>query len=219
MTAFLPNIPNAGDFLDTTSQPQLRTNNQALDSRFGVDHYKFSDATGQSGKHNKVTTPIFIDSPPTSNPPVVIQTEPVIAAFQQTVPFGVLQYSYGWNVARATPQVPSPITIIQSSANPFNLAAGSFTTIMDFAGLAQAVAVVYAYTTDVSFSAVNTFTHITAQVFWNGTNFTITSNQAPPLANQGLAVNASGSTIRVQNVFTLTAIGSVFWSMQMLRMQ
>jgi hypothetical protein len=49
--------------LDTTSQPQLLSNNQALDLRFGVDHYKFSDTTGKSGKHLQSTYPELLVDP------------------------------------------------------------------------------------------------------------------------------------------------------------
>ena len=48
--AFLPNIPNSGAKL-RTSQPQLLANNQQLDASMDVDHFKFSDTTGDTGKH------------------------------------------------------------------------------------------------------------------------------------------------------------------------
>lgn len=57
MSLFLPNIPQPNDNLDF-SQGQLLTNNQGLDTVFGVDHTLFSDATSDKGFHRKVTFPV-----------------------------------------------------------------------------------------------------------------------------------------------------------------
>lgn len=71
MSSFNPNIPNAGDLL-SDSQPELKTNNQALDNVFFINHYKFSDTTGNKGKHRWVEMPsLGVNVPP--NPLVGIE--------------------------------------------------------------------------------------------------------------------------------------------------
>jgi hypothetical protein len=213
MSAFLPNIPQAGDFLDSTSQPQLLSNNQALDARFGVDHYKYSDATGQSGKHNKVTTPVFIDSPPTGLPPVIISTEPVIAAFQQTVPVGVLQYSYGWNVAAAAQAVPTPITMIHSQSTGLSMPTATSINLLDFTGLPRAIAVVYgaSFTDNASMTAFSFL--IPRVVYWNGASFNTFTFPAA-----SFQITTLGNVLRITNGSAGT-LNNVYWTLQMIRMQ
>lgn len=218
MAAFLPNIPQAGDFLDTTSQPQLLSNNQALDARFGVDHYKYSNATGQSGKHNRVTTPVFVDSPPTGLPPVTIQTEPQFYGFQQTVPFGVMQYSRGWQVAQGATAAPSPLTYVQSPSTGVSLGPQNTMYVMDFTGLTRAIATIYF----ADFATLGTVLNQGFEViFWNGTTFdtqfwlftkALILIRDPVLTNRLLLKNNN----TVDSGVTLT---SVFFTMQMLRMQ
>ncbi len=48
-----PNQPNPNDDLDV-SQPKLLLNSQQLDIVFGVNHFKFSDLSGNAGKHTFV---------------------------------------------------------------------------------------------------------------------------------------------------------------------
>jgi hypothetical protein len=50
---FNPNLPNPGDKL-SVSQGQLKSNNGVLNTSFGVNHFPFSDISGNSGKHNFV---------------------------------------------------------------------------------------------------------------------------------------------------------------------
>src|SRR5260221_3282050 len=103
MTLFLPNIPQPNDNLDF-SQGQLLSNNQGLDTVFGIDHYPFSDASGNKGFHNTVTQPAYQNpiGTPSPTPPGTV-AEPKLYAFQQTVPLGVLQYSRGPNNMAPTP--------------------------------------------------------------------------------------------------------------------
>lgn len=213
MAAFIPTIPNAGDFLDATSQPQLRNNNLALDARFGVDHYKYSDATGQSGKHNRVTTPIFITQPvPNGQPPVIIATEPVIAAFRQTALVGVLQYSYGWSVANAAQAVPTPITSLHSQSTGITLAVNATTDLLDFTGLTRAIVNVFgsSFTDPASLTLGLT---IISPVFWNGSAF----NTLPVIPNR-LQLTSAGNILQIVNR-TTNPLTNVFWTMQMIRMQ
>lgn len=62
MSLFIPTIPQAGDNLDF-SQGQLLSNNSGLDTVFGNDHYKFSDATTNKGLHKQVTFPLVGSTP------------------------------------------------------------------------------------------------------------------------------------------------------------
>jgi hypothetical protein len=213
MSAFIPTIPQPGDFLDSTSQPQLLSNNMALDSVFGKDHYKFSNAVNQGGKHNRVTTPVFITQPvPDGQPPVVIATEPVIAAFQQTAPFGVLQYSYGWSVANNVQQAPSPITFVQSQPTALTVGNGNTLYVMDFAGLPRAIA--HLYWGDFA-TLNNPFNHGDLVIFWNGATFDTTSS--PPITGTLFPVS-SGTQILLKNT-TGGVLSNVYFTMQMLRMQ
>lgn len=144
MSLFLPTIPQPGDNLDF-SQGQLLSNNGGLDTVFGVDHYKFSDATVNKGFHNKVTTPqFFLNS---SIPPVYPTVQPatganpVLYAYQATdgagtptTNTGVLQYSRGPNNA-----TPTPITHLHGSAV---LAPSATTNIFDITGVTRAMMIV-----------------------------------------------------------------------------
>lgn len=60
---FNPNIPQPNDDL-SDSQLDLLNNNGFLNASFGVDHFPFSDATINNGKHTNVTTPNLSASPP-----------------------------------------------------------------------------------------------------------------------------------------------------------
>lgn len=55
--AFNPNIPAPGDLL-SNSQGQLLANNGVLDNIFSINHYTFSDTSGNAGKHKFVEMPI-----------------------------------------------------------------------------------------------------------------------------------------------------------------
>ena len=62
---YQPNIPLSTDKL-RISQGDLNTNFGDLDTVFDVDHYKYSDATGDIGKHSQITTPKESAHPSTS---------------------------------------------------------------------------------------------------------------------------------------------------------
>lgn len=210
MVAFIPTIPNSGDFLDSVSQPQLRNNNLALDARFGVDHYKYSDDTGQSGKHNKVTTPVFIDSPPTGLPPVTIEKEPKLYAFKQTDPLGVIQYSRAWNVPGSVSGTPTPINHIFSQASGITLTSGAVTDVLDFTGIPRAFVKIY-YGDLVVAATKSSFEGL---VIWNGTAFISTDFSNPT----SLQIVSAGNKIRVRNNVGST-FTQVFWVLDALRLQ
>ena len=106
---FNPNIPTAPQKL-SVSQPLLLANNQQLDTSFGIDHYKYSDATANNGFHNSVTTPG--DQPVTD--PVTV-ANPVFYALENTVNLGLLQYSRGPSNA-----VPTPVMSLHFCKHSFN---------------------------------------------------------------------------------------------------
>jgi hypothetical protein len=82
MSLFIASIPQPSDNLDF-SQGQLLSNNQGLDTVFGIEHYKFSDATTNKGFHNTVTQPLIVGAAhPTTT------TNPIIYAMQDSANLG-----------------------------------------------------------------------------------------------------------------------------------
>lgn len=132
---FQPNLPQPLDPLDV-SQQDLLDNNLALDSVFGVDHYKFSNGTTDAGKHNTIRTP-NVHVPP--GHPATAAAEPAMYGMQDSVNIGVIQYSRGPSNA-----VPSPITIFQSPSPIPPLAPAAIYNILDLTGLPVFMGMVYA---------------------------------------------------------------------------
>lgn len=64
MSGYTPNIPAASD-RPSQSQAQILSNFQTLNSTYGVDHYDFTTATTNQGKHQKVTFPAQAGDPTT----------------------------------------------------------------------------------------------------------------------------------------------------------
>ena len=64
MSGYTPNIPAASD-RPSQSQAQILSNFQTLNSTYGVDHYDFTTATTNQGKHQKVTLPAQAADPTT----------------------------------------------------------------------------------------------------------------------------------------------------------
>lgn len=198
---FNPNIPNPTDLL-SNSQPVLKTNNQALDNIFGIDHYKYSDLTVNKGFHNKVTTPIFVDSPPTGLPPVTT-TNPVFYAFQQASNLGVLQFSRGPNNS-----VPTPVTTLQSTSAAIVLASSATTNVLDFnsAGLTIAYGFINAISDASSGGGGSTY------IKWINNTLTIIGPQM-----SGITVQKSGTILQLMNPTSGTI--NVYWTLQFERIQ
>ena len=205
MSVYIPTIPQAGDDL-SDSQPQILGNFSKADTSFGIDHYKFSNATVNNGKHNKVTTPAFVDNPPTGLPPVTIANEPAMYAFQDSANVGVIDYSRGPSNA-----IPSPITNLQSTSAAIVLAPSATTNVLDFTGLARAMCTVYA------FNALNPGFASTycgsADVFWNGTALALINNVGT-LIN----IQTTGAILQVKNPSGTTALNNVYWTLKMHRL-
>lgn len=204
---FLANIPQPTDKLKD-SQPQLLGNNQQLDSSFGVDHYTFSSTGGQTGKHNQVTTPSFIDSPPSGLAPNTIANEPKFYGFQDADQIGVIQYSRGPLNA-----IPSPLTYLHSTS-PQNVLPGAINsiTLLDFAlptVIPIAMGMAFAFsTTSPSISKSCVF------FWWNGTSLNVNTLSS---GASNIVISASGTTL----ILTNNAVGAidVYWTVDLKRLQ
>lgn len=195
---FLQNIPQPADNLDF-SQSELLTNNQALDGIFGIDHYKFSNSTANQGFHNKVTTPVFVDSPPTGLPPVTT-SNPILYAFQDSVNLGVLQYSRGPNSS-----APTPITCFQSPLTPITLVANTPQTVLDFTGLPLCIASFYCVSMN---GTAGTIEYV---LKWSGT--ALFSN-AVIASGAVLSIQITGNILQILSTLGLT---NVYWSLRFHR--
>jgi hypothetical protein len=196
MSLFLPNIPQPPDNLDF-SQGQLLSNNQGLDTVFGIEHYKFSDATANKGFHNKVTTPNYVTSPPSlPNAPPTTSASPIFYGFKQLDGAGnatnrlpVLQYSISTNNA-----VASPVTTLQSQAAAFNLAAGAAVDVLDFTGIIRSYCTLYVVATNDVVGGTTTVASYL--IYWDGTSFfgNFSNNIVGPFRGPGNKLQLKNST-------------------------
>lgn len=213
---YLRNEPIATDDL-SVSQPKLLGNTNQADDSFGVDHYAFSNLTANNGFHNKVTTPDFVDNPPTGLPPVTT-TNPIFYGFTQpqvgsTLPIGSIQFSKGPTANPANPKVPSPVTYLQSINTAITLASNASTNVLDVTGLTNLIALGFAKGTN-----ANTLVATSAcyYITWNGTNFTfvLLGN-----TNNNLFFRNSANIIQLADNSTTSGMTGVFWTLQLLRVQ
>ena len=194
MSLFIPTIPQPGDNLDF-SQGQLLSNNSGLDTVFGIDHYKFSDATVNKGFHKQVTSPNQGSHPATA-------ANPLFYGMQDSANLGVIQYSRGPNNA-----VPTPVTMLQSSSTPIILAPSATTNVFDFTGLTRAFAIV---------SGADTVTP-NAQSMWYIV-WTGAVIQAPiAIINGVLKAVISGNILQLKNIHPTNTYSNVYWTLQFLR--
>ncbi len=213
MSLFLPNVPQPGDDLQF-SQPELLSNNQGLDTVFGVDHYKFSDATVNKGFHNQVTQPAYVASPPTGLPPATT-TNPILYSFQQTAPMGVLQYSRGPSNA-----APSPVTSLQSPIGGITLLASPGTiSIMDFTGVPTiAIAELYFGTNNTTFPVRGRFSVLfiapNTGLIIEGTS---KDSGTIPLTFNALGVQFAGNILKLTNINAIPF--TMWWTLRFLRVE
>ncbi len=201
MSSFNPSIPQPTDEL-SDSQPELLGNNQQLDISFGIDHYTFSNQTSNNGKHNTVTTPIVIGGVH----PVTAVDEPRLYAMRDSTPLGVIQYSRGPSNA-----VPTPLTSLQSTSAAIVLATTTSTTVLDFAGLSRAFAVLYAYD-----NLSPTTGKICAFIIWTGSAGFI--NVLTSGANNlGATFTGGGSSVLTLTNNSIAAM-NVYWTLQLNRL-
>lgn len=207
MSLFLPNIPQSPDNLDF-SQPQLLANNQGLDTVFGIDHYKFSNDTGNKGFHNRITTPPVAAGADADAPTGYAR----LYASTLTANVGLLQYSKGPNASYAvTGSVPTPITKLHSTGaplvtDPITIGALSNVNVLNFAGINRAIANIYAFDSTNSQFATTTF-------YWTGGAFI---NLGSPVAS--IAFVASGSTLQIRNNLGVP-MNNVYWTLSFERIQ
>lgn len=64
MSGYTPNIPQAND-RPSGSQSQILNNFNALETIYGVNHYPWTDASSNQGKHKQVTLPAQASDPTT----------------------------------------------------------------------------------------------------------------------------------------------------------
>lgn len=204
MSLFLPNIPQPTDNLDF-SQGQLLSNNQGLDTVFGIDHVKFSDATSSKGFHN------YIHTVQQSAHPTTTATIPQIYAMQDSTNAGVIDYSRGWQIATGAPSAPTPLTNLQSPATALTIASpGGTLNVLDFTGLARAFATLYISGT---FSAGIGLVVASADVYWDGTKLLVDNYSG----NEAGALAASVSANILQIRSASGGLTNVFWTLRLHR--
>lgn len=199
--AFNPNIPTAPQKL-SVSQPLLLANNQQLDTSFGVDHYKFSDATANNGFHNSVTTPEYS----TSTDPVTV-ANPVFYAMENTVNLGLLQYSRGPNDA-----TPTPVTSLHSTLAPSSIAPSSSINILDFTGISIAICSFYCY-------GLQNVTFLRAEylVIYRFNVSAITS--IFKVVGTDNLISFNGDILKMNNSNMAFPITDLFWTLKLHRVQ
>lgn len=198
------NQPIGTDDLDI-SQPFLATNTNAADDSFGVDHYKFSDTTSNNGFHNTVTTPVFVDNPPTGLPPVTVAI-PKFYGFQINANYGTLQFSKGPTANPLEPCVPTPLTSLQGRGAGYNIAPAGTINIFDFTGSPGVIAKAYAFDT-----GANSAEYL---VCWNGGAITAISRTGGSTAF--LQFKAAGNILILQNG-AVVPLNPVVWTLEFKR--
>lgn len=208
---YQPGIPTGTVTLDVDYQ-NLQDNFRQLDTTFGVDHYKFSDNTSNNGFHNKVTTPVYAEDPPTTAPPST-SIDPVFYGFQQYPALGVLQYSRGPNDA-----VPTPLTTLQSSDTPIVLVntGRPRVNVLDFTGITYA---------SFNFCAINTtngspYTSIRyVSILWNGAAFLGMPTNIQ--TSEFIGITSSGNILQIYNniIPALVDLVDVYWTIQFIRVK
>ena len=199
MSLFIPTIPTSGQNLDF-SQGQLLSNNQGLDTVFGIDHYKFSDATANKGFHNQVTTPPRTSGIPAMGP------NPIFFGFQPTSNIGVLQYSLSTKSA-----IPSPLTRFQSGATPTVIAPSSAIPILDLSGVTRGMFIVTAMDSVISNNQI-------AYVTWSSSGSLMIINNLVALSNTKLFITQSGSVIQINNASPSISSNNVYWTIEFLEL-
>lgn len=198
---FNPSIPQANQLL-SNSQGDLLANMTALDTVYGIDHYKFSDGTTNSGFHNTVTTPVVTPNPtmPPYTHPTTLAGLPKFYGMQDSANLGVIQYSRGPSNA-----VPSPVTFLQSPATQISILAGLTSNVFDFTGLARAMASLYVMDTV-------TLQKNETGVWWTGATLIVTNFVSGALIGGQVA----GNILQIKNGSLVTQ-SNIYWSLQFLR--
>lgn len=198
--AFNPNIPNPKDKL-SASQPVLRSNNQDLDTTFGIDHYPFSDGTANNGTHKYVTTPTIAIPTTTS--------DPKLYGHEVASNIGTIQFSRG-----ANDMSPTPLTSFNGLIPA--LAASTNVPILDFTGVTTSVfRVNILYVSNPAGpNIVSLFTgSVLGSTLIQPIKTYPSGTGLPPIG-----VNTSGSVL---NIINNTGVGvtNVYWFIEFLRLE
>lgn len=205
MTDYTLNTP-ASNQLQSVSQGIMLDNCNALDERFGIDHYEYSLALPPSGYHKQVTTPDRGSHPSGATYPALY------GKAEATTNLGLMQYvkpvdraSEGGN------QISTPITFIQSDENSLSINNAATINIFDFTGITRCFARL-----TVGNIASGTPLLTIADMWWRGTGsvgYLKLSGDSTKLvpsfsANTLIVTNSEGSTIN-----------NVFWTLEFSRIQ
>lgn len=205
MSTYIPNIPQAGDFLDE-SQPQILGNFQSADASFGKDHYGFSNLTTNNGLHNIVTQPTYVEVPPTGLPPTTTSLLNRIYAFKINNNLDLLQFSRGPNNA-----VPTPLTSLQSSSAPISINSNSTVDIFDFATLTNVLCRCVLMNNDATYRIQEALVSYSAAA-----GVRITVIDTTPTFNN-LVFVTSGTKLSIKNTLGSGSFTAVSWTIQFLR--
>lgn len=196
------NQPVASDNF-SVSQPILLANTNAADDSFGIEHYKFSNATSSNGLHNTVTTPTIVGAAhPTTT------TYPIFYGMVDSANAGLLQYTRGVSNA-----VPFPLTPIQSTAGGIVLSTTPI-NIFDFTPLTSAMFVL-SFTGTVTSSGVRTTGSIVGSYLFTGPS---TYQFAFDLSTNFAQFTVSSTTSILKLASRFLSQDNVFWTLQFLRL-
>lgn len=187
------NIPISGDSLGGT-RDRIRTNFQQIDTVMAVNHVAFN-SSGE-GKHK------FVQTPDQTADVASGVNEPVLYAksiFGTNL--GVLQYSRGGSNA-----VPTPVTNLQSTSAPLNLAGSTALSVFDYVNIPRSMGI-FMYMgkkgTDVTGSAY---------VIWTGTTLIAQTLSS----TSGVTISVSGSILQISNN-NATAMTDLYWTLDLKR--
>lgn len=202
--AFSDTIPQASDKL-IQSQQDLLANNAQLQVSFNQDHYGFTDATANNGKHRQITTPDLATNPAT------LANEPKLYGTSLTgTNLGVLQYSRAGSDA-----VPTPITSIQGTTA--SLAASSSVAILDFAGIQNAYGELWATGSGASYCYASFFFRFGS---FNTTSFTSSGSSSNTIISGRFnRPTASGTQLQLVNLDASNAITDIRWTICFKRVE
>jgi hypothetical protein len=212
MTDYTLNTPQANQLL-SASQGILQDNCNALDERFGVDHYEFSLALPPSGYHKQVTTPDRTTHPSGATYPSIYGLN------ESTTNLGLLQYSKGKDRTIEGNQVSTPLTSIQSPETAITI---NYTTptptsidIFDFTGITRC----FARLTVGNMSTILNRQYITTANLWfqvnGGTPYFFIAQSG---SITSLTTKTNNYILQVSNI-SGNAANNVYWTLEFLRIQ
>ena len=206
MTDYTLNTP-ASNQLQSVSQGIMLDNCNALDERFGIDHYEYSLALPPSGYHKQVTTPDRGSHPSGATYPALY------GKAEATTNLGLMQYIKPVNRVVEGNQVSTPLTIIQSSETAIVVANGASTNILDFTGISRC------FGRAIVGNIENGNRLLTICDFWffNNSGTPIFKRQ---LSGDNSSLNISSSSFILQaNNTSGSVCNQIFWNIQFQRIQ